>query len=82
MSGLMADIQMEAAKARARSVCRVRAAHDAMSKDDQADLEAALADATIPATIINKVLMDQGYDMDVKAEHVQQHRRGACACAR
>lgn len=80
--GLMADIKMEAAKARPKNVCRVHAARELMSKDDQADLDAALADATIPATIINKVLIDQGYDMDVKAEHVQQHRRGACACAR
>lgn len=80
--GLMADIKMEAAKARPKNVCRVHAAREAMSKDDQADLDAALADMTIPATVINKVLIDQGYDMDVKAEHVQQHRRGACACAR
>lgn len=80
--GLMAEIKMEVAKTRPKNVCRVYAARESMSKDDQADLDAALADATIPATIINKVLIDQGYDMDVKAEHVQQHRRGACACAR
>lgn len=80
--GLMSDIQSEVAKTRPTSVCRVRRAMSTMTKDEQADLDAALADKTIPATIINKVLISRGFELDRKAEHVQAHRRGACDCAR
>ena len=53
---------------------------EALTPADRADLEAALADRSIPATIIAKVLTETGHKIGDDA--VQRHRRGACACGR
>lgn len=82
MVSLMKQFQAEAAKGRNHVQCRVGAALAMMSEKDRADVEAALADATIPSTVINRVLRDEGYELDPRAESVQRHRRGDCACAR
>lgn len=79
---LMEQFKSEAAKGRNHVQCRVGLALGVMSAKDRADVEAALADATIPGTVINRVLRDAGYELDAGAFSVQRHRRGACACSR
>lgn len=80
--GLMEQIKTEAAKSRNQTQCKMGVAFAQMSPKDRADVEEALEDATIPATVINRVLRDAGYDLDPKGESVQRHRRGDCACPR
>lgn len=78
----MDKIKAETDKGQRFRPCRVRVALDQMPDKDRADIEAALADKTIPASVINKVLLEEGYDLDHRSDAMQMHRRGACACAR
>lgn len=79
--GLMEEIKNDIATRRPASVCRVGTVIAALSTEDRKDLEAALADMTIPATTINRVLLGRGYDLDKDGKNVNKHRSGRCACA-
>lgn len=58
--------------------CSVPVLLDSLPKDDRADVETALADATIPSTVIAKVLGNHGHR--IGASSLQRHRRGVCLC--
>jgi len=76
--GLLADIQAEAPSGPDK--CSVSILLDALDEADRKDLEAALADGSIPHTAISRALTKRGHDMHDK--RVAAHRRGECACAR
>lgn len=58
--------------------CSVPTLLDSLPKDDRVDVEAALADISIPATVIAKVLANHGHR--IGSTSLQRHRRGACLC--
>lgn len=78
-SGLLEQIKA-AAQARHGVTCTAGLLLQAMTAQDRSDLEAAIADKSIPATVIVKVLINAGHRVSVDA--LQRHRRGACACGR
>ena len=80
MSGLLAEIQ--ANKTRARTKCAVDRILKLLDKDDRADLEAALADESVPAAAIARVLANRGLDINPNGERIRVHRREQCGCAR
>jgi hypothetical protein len=60
--------------------CRVAAVLGKLTKADQADLHAAVADISLPATAIGRGLRSLGHT--VSDSQLQRHRRGECACPR
>jgi len=63
-----------------KHVCGVTKAIEQMDKKDAADLEAAVADQTIMATSISRVLARRG--ITVKPDAIRRHRKKDCACVR
>ena len=74
--GLLDEIKSARPKVGGR--CSIPMFLDSLSDKDRADVEAALADPTIAATAIAKVLQARGHNMS--ASTLQRHRRGACLC--
>jgi uncharacterized membrane protein YgcG len=60
--------------------CVVRDTLDALSKEERAELEAALQDATITHKAIAVALINRGHKMHPAGKQVAKHRRGECAC--
>lgn len=62
--------------------CKIASLHDTLDGDTSSELRAALADRTIPATVIADVLKRRGHDLSEFS--VQRHRRqgraGGCRC--
>lgn len=58
--------------------CTVSVLLTKLEKSDAADLQAALDDAGISATIIAKVLSERGERISVEA--LRRHRRKMCGC--
>lgn len=74
--GLLDEI-MDEKPLKAR-LCSVRQLLDRMETQEQADLETALEDVMIQATVIARVLERKGHN--IKSAAIARHRRGACAC--
>ena len=70
--------EMRAEAVQKGPACSVRLLLDGLAPDDRADLQSAFADATIPTTIIAKVLHKRGHI--IGPESLQRHRRGSCRC--
>lgn len=79
-SGSLLDAIKAAAQARHGATCTTGMLLERLAVQDRNDLDAAIADRTIPATVIAKVLTAAGHRVSVDA--LQRHRRGACACGR
>ena len=60
--------------------CVVAEALMALPKDDQAELDAALADASITHKAIAVALLNRGYKVHPSGKQVAKHRKGECAC--
>lgn len=60
--------------------CCVKKALDALNTTDAADLRAALADPTIPATNIARALTKRGIVQFKNGDPITRHRRGDCRC--
>lgn len=73
---LLAEI--EAASRPAGLPCGIRALLDTLPADDRADLEAALASASIYGSTIARVLTARGWK--VSEQTIRRHRSGACRC--
>jgi hypothetical protein len=76
--GLLADCRQLNVKG--APTCTVAGLFDSMTPEDAAELGAVLADRSIAATTISRVLMARGFD--VRAQPLQRHRRGECTCDR
>jgi NTP pyrophosphatase (non-canonical NTP hydrolase) len=74
--GLLDDIMNE--KPRIARHCTVHQLLEHLDTKDRADLETALEDVMIQATVIARVLDRKGHK--VPAASIARHRRGACAC--
>jgi len=74
--GLLDDIMDE--KPRIARHCSVEILLNQLEADDRADLETALEDVMIQATVIARVLDRKGHKLP--AASIARHRRGACAC--
>lgn len=59
--------------------CNVAIVQDAMAPADVAEMEAALADPSIPDSAVLKVLHNRGFD-SLKHGSVSRHRRRQCSC--
>lgn len=79
-TGLLAKIQAANAAANRGDTCTMGLLLQRLTPTDRADIEAALADKAIAATIIAKVLNEAGHR--IGNDPVQRHRRGACHCGR
>ena len=62
-----------------KHICTVTKVLEALSKQDAADLRAALDDHGIMATSIARVIQRHGHDL--KPEAIRRHRKRDCACA-
>ena len=78
----LADEINEEQRVRPVKRCPVFRARAELSPADIADLEVALADATITSTAIARALNKRGIDVARNSKAVGMHRRGDCACAR
>lgn len=58
--------------------CSVSLILQQMTKDEKKEFHMACSDATIPGTVIAKVLQRKGFA--VKAEALRRHRKGECRC--
>ncbi len=58
--------------------CSIRLLLAAMDAEYRAEVEAAISDQTIRATVICEILKEDSIDM--RPEPLQRHRRGQCAC--
>jgi ABC-type phosphate/phosphonate transport system ATPase subunit len=58
--------------------CWVNQLFQSLSKEDQADLVAALADPDIQHSAIARALRNRGFE--VKASAIPRHRRKECSC--
>jgi hypothetical protein len=74
--GLLDDIMSE--KPRIARHCTVHQLLQQLDIKDRADLETALEDVMIQATVIARVLDRKGHK--VPSASIARHRRGACAC--
>lgn len=74
--GLLEDIMNE--RPRKARHCSVSILLASMDGTDRADLEVALEDVMIQATVIARVLERKGHKLPATA--IARHRRGACAC--
>ena len=81
MSGLLQDIKSANAEA-VQNRCRVHHILSELSKDDQEDLRAALADDSIMHVAIARALNNRGLDIGTHGKAVAAHRKGNCGCAR
>lgn len=77
--GLMDDIADER-DASSVNRCPVHRAREELSNDDFADLMAALDDASIPGTAIQRALAKRISNVGIHG--LNAHRKGTCACAR
>ena len=59
-----------------RSVCSFKQFRANLSEPEKASLDAALADPSIQASAIHKVLIEMGYT--ALSNTVRKHRRGEC----
>jgi len=75
--GLLDEINQEP-KARPGRRCTVDLVMEAMTADDRSDLEVALEDLLIPASLISRVLSRR--DIDLSANAINRHRRRECVC--
>ena len=74
--GLLDDIKQAGTQNRVR--CTVGLILPKLEAKDRADLEKALGDLNILATVISKVLTQRGHR--VGPEAVRRHRRRLCGC--
>lgn len=58
--------------------CSVGTARDVLGTELAAELDALLADLSLPATAIARALAQLGHN--IRADAMQRHRRGDCAC--
>lgn len=75
MSGLLDDIRSASV---VDNRCAIHKAFQALTKNDQKDLAAALQDPEIEGTVIARVLRERGIQVSDRA--VQRHRRDGCKC--
>lgn len=80
MGDLLGKMKAEAAKGPSRLPCTIAVILAALTPEDRADLEAALADRSIGHRIIAEVLSAEGHP--VKQGTVSRHRGGQCSCKR
>ena len=62
--------------------CVIAETLGALDKQDAADLEAALADATIQHRAIGKALIARGVRIGQDGKAIARHRKGECSCHR
>lgn len=74
--GLLDELRQE--QSPPKHLCGVAKVLTHMDKKQSADLLAALADPTIMATNISRVLARHGFD--VKPDALRRHRKGECLC--
>ena len=76
--GLLDDFRNEPSRVSAQ--CRVEIIRSAMTTADVTDLDDALADVTITAAAIERVLARKG--IKIKSASITRHRRGECTCGK
>lgn len=81
MSGLLDDIQELNADMRP-SKCAIARVMPELSKDDQADLLAALDDPGVMHVAIARALANRGFNVGAHGKNIAAHRKGQCGCAR
>jgi hypothetical protein len=79
--GLLDDIK-EVSSAKRDNGCPIHQTLKRMSSEDQADLDAALADPTVTHVAIARVLNQRGYPIGTNGKGVAAHRREQCGCTR
>jgi hypothetical protein len=79
MGALLAEVRQAAVGVR-RNQCPVKHAMDALDGEDRDDLYEALADNSIPGSVIHRVLVNRGFAMGKGA--VATHRGDGCSCGK
>lgn len=74
--GLLDEFRNEGVRPRVR--CQVIVILEAMTETDADDLKAALADATVTAAAIERVLNRR--NIKLSQGTIARHRRGECSC--
>ncbi len=81
MSDKAADLsEFEAQMRRNGPMCSIATIREQLTADQKRNLDAAFGSEAIYASVIARVLGNWGHR--VKADTVNRHRRGECACSR
>lgn len=79
--GLMDEIAQAKKQApRSGPRCSLERVYAEMQKPDAEELHDALANPTISASVISRVLKDRGFNVSINV--IAHHRRGGCRCER